>query len=93
MSWIMQGERPFETDSIKNPDTPFIGDSPYTFWRIDANINNGKPYVGLMIGVPALNPEPPVVNPNIFYGNNQTQKIFYGNTAVSSVYFGTHKIF
>lgn len=93
MAWIIQNNKLVNTSAVNIPSKPFIGDSPYTFWRIDANINNGKPYVGLMIGVPALNPEPPVVNPNIFYGNNQTQKIFYGNTAVSSVYFGTHKIF
>lgn len=93
MAWIMQGNRPFETDSVNNPNTPFVGDSPYIFWRIDPNANNGRPYQGLMIGVPVLDPTPPVVNPNIFYGNNQTQKIFYGNTAVSSVYYGTHKIF
>ncbi len=93
MAWIMQGNRPVNTDSITAPGTPFVGDSPFTFWRINPSINGGRPYVGLMIGVPALNPEPPVVNPNIFYGNNQAQKIFFGNTTVSSVYFGTHKIF
>jgi hypothetical protein len=54
MAWIMQGNRPVETDSISAPDESFVGDSPYTFWRIYPNANNGRPYQGLMIGVPAL---------------------------------------
>ena len=59
MAWIIHSGQLVNTDAVGVPDTPFHGDSPYTFWRIDPNINNGRPYVGLMIGVPALAPEPP----------------------------------
>ena len=59
--WIMQNGELTNTDFLSLPDEPFHGDSPYTFWRIDPNANEGMPYVGLMIGVPALAPEPPPV--------------------------------
>ena len=59
MAWIIQSGQLVNTDAVGVPDTPFHGDSPYTFWRIDPNANEGMPYVGLMIGVPALAPEPP----------------------------------
>lgn len=59
MAWIIQNNHLVNTDAVGVPDTPFHGDSPYTFWRIDPNANEGMPYVGLMIGVPVLNPEPP----------------------------------
>lgn len=92
MAWIMQGNRPVETDSIPNPSTPFVGDSPYTFWRIDPNANNGHPYQGLMIGVPVISPEPPVTTPNIYFGSSKIVGVYYGTQAVNDVYFGNHKI-
>jgi len=58
MAWIMQNNKLTNTDSINVPNKPFIDDSPFTFWRIDPNANNGRPYVGLMVGVPNLAPPP-----------------------------------
>lgn len=52
--WIIQNDKLTNTDFLSTPDKPFHGDSPYTFWRIDPNANDGMPYVGLMIGVPVL---------------------------------------
>ena len=54
MSWVMQNGVLFNTDSLAAPDTPFRGDSPRTFWRIDPNVNGGMPAIPLMIGVPAI---------------------------------------
>jgi hypothetical protein len=54
MAWIIQNDELVNTDALGVPDKPFHGDSPYTFWRIDPNANDGMPYVGLMIGVPVL---------------------------------------
>ena len=59
MAWIIQNNELVNTDFVIVPGKPFVGDSPYTFWRIDPNANEGMPYVGLMIGVPVLAPEPP----------------------------------
>jgi hypothetical protein len=60
MAWIIQNDELTNTDFLSTPDKPFRGDSPYTFWRVDENVNDGMPYIGLMIGVPALAPEPPI---------------------------------
>lgn len=54
MGWIMIGNQLSNTDFVNVPSEPFHGDSPYTMWRVDPNVNEGMPYVGLMIGVPAL---------------------------------------
>ena len=82
MAWIMQGNRPVETDSVPNPSTPFVGDSPYTFWRIKSNVNGGKPYIGLMVGVPALQES------TIYCGDIQVTNIYCGDTRVTNVYCG-----
>lgn len=42
------------TDFITLPSMPFVGDSPLTEWRIDPDINNGMPYVPLMLCLPVL---------------------------------------
>lgn len=54
MAWVIIGNQLTNTDFISLPDKPFVGDSPYTMWRIDPNINNGMPFVPLMIDLPAL---------------------------------------
>lgn len=54
MAWIILNDELTNTDFLSTPDKPFRGDSPYTFWRVDENVNDGMPYVGLMIGVPVL---------------------------------------
>jgi hypothetical protein len=54
MAWIIQGGQLTNTEFPAIPDKPFHGDSPYTFWRIDENINNGMPFSPLMIGLPAI---------------------------------------
>lgn len=58
MAWIMVGDQLTNTDFPALPGKPFVGDSPYTMWRIDPNANDGMPYLGLMIGLPVLAPEP-----------------------------------
>ena len=92
MAWIIQSGQLVNTDAVGVPDTPFHGDSPYTFWRIDPNANEGMPYVGLMIGVPVLNPEPPVVAPNVYYGNIRVSNMCFGSCKINAVYFGENRI-
>lgn len=58
MAWVIQDNQLTNTDFIALPDTPFVGDSPYTIWRIDSNINNGMPFSPLMIGLPTYHFEP-----------------------------------
>ena len=79
MAWIMQDNRPFEEDSIVNPDTPFVGDSPFIFWRIDPNANEGRPYQGLMIGVPILATE---TAPPAYYDDNRVPAMYYGDIPI-----------
>ena len=52
--WYMEDGVLRNTDFITLPSMPFVGDSPLTMWRIDPDINNGMPYVPLMIGLPVL---------------------------------------
>lgn len=54
MAWIIQDGELTNTEFIALPARPFVGDSPYTMWRINPDINNGMPYSPLMIGVPVL---------------------------------------
>lgn len=54
MAWVIQGGKLTNTDFLEIPDKPFVGDSPYTMWRIDPDINNGRPFSPLMINLPAL---------------------------------------
>ena len=93
MAWIMQGDRPVNTGSVAAPGTPFVGDSPYTFWRIDPNANNGRPYQGLMIGVPVLDPTPPVVVPNIYYSNSEVHEMYFGDCEVTAAFWGEEQVF
>jgi hypothetical protein len=53
-AWAVDGDVTFHTDSIQTPNAPFQGDSPYNFWRINPNVNNGNPYIGLTIQEPLL---------------------------------------
>jgi hypothetical protein len=57
MAWIMVGDQLTNTDFPTTPGKPFVGDSPYTMWRVDPNANEGMPYLGQMIGVPVLSGE------------------------------------
>lgn len=86
MAWIMQGNRPFETDSVNNPDTPFVGDSPYIFWRVLPNANEGRPYQGLMIGVPVLSTE---TVPESYYGTDKLPAMYYGDIPIYKAYYGS----
>lgn len=54
MAWIMVGDQLTNTDFPTQPGKPFVGDSPYTMWRIDPNANDGMPYLGMMIGLPVI---------------------------------------
>ena len=89
MAWIMQGNRPVNTDSITTPGAPFVGDSPFTFWRINPNVNGGRPYVGLMIGVPALRD---VSSSTIYCGDTQLTKIYCGDLPVTKIYCGDSQL-
>lgn len=92
MAWIIQNNELVNTDALGVPDKPFHGDSPYTFWRIDPNANDGMPYVGLMIGVPVLNPVPPIAVPNVYYSSNGIRNMYFGSCNIKAVYFGENKI-
>ena len=52
--WKIQDGELTNTEFIPLPERPFVGDSPYTMWRIDPDINNGMPFSPLMIGLPTL---------------------------------------
>ena len=54
MAWKIQNNQLTNTVFIDLPGKPFVGDSPYTMWRITDIINNNYPYSPLMIGLPAL---------------------------------------
>ena len=54
MAWIIQDGKLTNDEFIALPGKPFVGDSPYTMWRIDPDVNNGMPFVPLMIGLPVL---------------------------------------
>lgn len=54
MAWIIDNNSLVNTDFIAPADKPFVGDSPYTMWRIDTNINDSTPYSPLMIGIAAI---------------------------------------
>lgn len=89
MAWIMQDNRPVETDSITNPNKAFIDDSPYIMWRINPNANDGRPYQGLMIGVPVLASE---TAPESYYGDNKLPAMYYGDIPIYKAYYGITQI-
>lgn len=93
MAWIIQNDELVNTDFMSIPDKPFHGDSPYTFWRIDPNANEGMPYVGLMIGVPVLAPEPPVIVTDIYFGSSAVRSMYFGSREVTAAFFGERKVF
>ena len=93
MAWIMVGDQLTNTDFPTQPGKPFVGDSPYTMWRIDPNANDGMPYVGFMIGLPVLAPEPPVVVHNLYFGSTPPAGLFYGNNEVTAAYWGSQKVY
>ncbi|MBR4627792.1 MAG: phage tail protein [Ruminococcus sp.] len=78
MAWVIQGGKLTNTDFLEIPDKPFVGDSPYTMWRIDPDINNGRPFSPLMIGLPSvqmyIQPSRPLIHA---YSSRETD--FNGN--------------
>lgn len=78
MAWVIQDGQITNTEFIMLPNKPFIGDSPFTMWRIDPNINNGMPFSPLMIGLAAIQmyiqPSRPLIHA---YGSRETN--FDGN--------------
>jgi len=54
MAWTYIGDQLTNTDFMSLPSEPFHGDSPYTMWRIDPDVNNGMPFLSLMLGLPVL---------------------------------------
>jgi len=61
MAWIIENDQLTNTDFISLPDEPFKNDSPYTMWRIEQLVNNGKPFTPLMVDLPRLEPAEPVI--------------------------------
>lgn len=55
MSWVIDNGELTNTEFIDLPLKPFMGDSPYTMWRIDNDYNNGMPFSPLFIPLQALN--------------------------------------
>jgi len=49
MAWVIENDQLTNTEFIDMPDKPFIGDSPYTMWRIRSDLNNGMPFSPLFI--------------------------------------------
>ena len=91
MAWVIQNNKLVNTDGMNTPSKPFIGDSPYIMWRITPGTNDDKPYLGLMIGVPALAPHPTLNN--IFHGSTAVLDIYYGSTHILNAYVGTNQVF
>lgn len=89
MAWIMQGNRPVNTDSIAPPNNLFVGDSPYTFWRIDPNANEGRPYQGLMIGIPFLHSGGGIT---AYWGDKRVPIFYWGEIPIYDAYYGDTKI-
>lgn len=87
--WIMQNGELANTGFLSLPDEPFHGDSPYIFWRIDPNANEGMPYIGLMIGVPVLAPE----LSHIYLGDQRVTKFYFGDVDVLAMYYGDNKVY
>jgi len=54
MAWIIQDDQLINDEFINSGSKPFVGDSPYTMWRIDPNANGGIPFTPLMIGIAKL---------------------------------------
>ena len=55
MSWVIDNGQLTNTEFIELPLKPFMGDSPYTMWRIDDAYNSGKPFSPLFIAIQRLN--------------------------------------
>jgi len=93
MAWIIQNNELVNTNAVNIPGKPFVGDSPYTFWRVDENANDGMPYVGLMTGVPVLAPEPPVAVTDIYFRSSAVSSMYFGSREVTAAFFGERKVF
>ena len=93
MAWIMVGDQLTNTDFPEIPGKPFVGDSPYTMWRIDPNANDGMPYLGLMIGLPVFAPEPPVLLHDLYFGSILPERLFYGDTEITDAYWSSKKVY
>lgn len=55
MGWIIQNNKLTNTDFVNLPSAPFH-DYPLMFWRINQDINNGMPYIPLMLDIPESAP-------------------------------------
>ena len=78
MAWVIQDNALTNTDFIDMPPTPFVGDSPLSMWRIDPNINNGMPFVPLMIGLLSI---PMYIQPSrpLIHAYSSRETDFNGN--------------
>lgn len=90
MSWMIQDNQITNTEFIEMPQNPFIGDSPYTMWRITSGIDDGLPYSPLMIALPK---PPSHTTSELYIGDNRVSKIYLGDAPVSKIYLGDQKIY
>ena len=74
MAWVIENNQLTNTEFIDLPQYPFVGDSPYTMWRIEEGINEGNPFIPIMLSLPP-NPQG---NSNFYYGGNNL-KCYYRN--------------
>ena len=79
--WKIQDGELTNTEFIPLPERPFVGDSPYTMWRIDPDINNGMPFSPLMIGLPQYTPPPMEIQPSrpLIHAYGSREQNFDGN--------------
>lgn len=76
--WLIQNGQLTNSEFIEMPEKPFVGDSPLSMWRITPNINNGMPYVPLMIGLEAI---PMYIQPSrpLIHAYSSRETDFNGN--------------
>jgi hypothetical protein len=91
MAWIMESSGPVNTNFITPEGKPFVGDAPLYFFRIDPAIDNGFPYVPLMLNMPSL--EPPVTVYNVFFSTDRVSDMFVKDTEAYLAYWRDTRVF
>lgn len=78
LNWLIQNNQLTNSEFIEMPSKPFVGDSPLSMWRIDPNINNGMPYVPLMIDLQSI---PMYIQPSrpLIHAYSSRETDFNGN--------------
>lgn len=78
LNWLIQNNELTNSEFIDMPATPFVDDSPLSMWRINPNINNGMPYVPLMIDLQSI---PMYIQPSrpLIHAYSSRETDFNGN--------------